>query len=90
MPRYFFHFRSGPVLHRDEKGILLDSSDQALDRVLELATSRVTNPKMLCDWGKSAFEIEAEDGSELLILSMSSVLARMGTGEPTPSHRWLG
>jgi hypothetical protein len=45
----------------------------------------------LCDWGKSAYEIEAENGSEVLILSMSSVLARMSAAaEAGPSHRWLG
>lgn len=91
MPRYFFHFRSGSILHRDATGIVLDNSAQALDCALELATTRITDPDLLCDWGKSAYEIEAENGSEVLILSMSSVLARMSAAaEAGPSHRWLG
>ncbi len=77
MTRYFFHFRSGAKMERDFEGIALSSPEQALDCALELATARITDPALLCDWGNSAYEIEAEDGSETLILSMASVLARV-------------
>jgi hypothetical protein len=90
MPRYFFHFRAGAVLHKDADGIILNSAEQALDCALELAIARITDPGLLCDWGKSAYEIEAEDGNEVFILSMASVLARVGAGDVAPSHRWLG
>ena len=51
--------------------------------------ARITDPDRLCDWGKSAFEIEAEDGGEVLILSMASVLAERGAQSGT-GHRWNG
>jgi hypothetical protein len=75
MRRYFFHFRS-KTLERDEVGVVLDSPEQALDHALQLAMARITDPSRLCDWGNSAFEIEAEGGGEVFILSMASVLAR--------------
>ena len=52
--------------------------------------ARITDPDRLCDWGKSAFEIEAEDGGEVLILSMASVLARSDAPTPGSGHRWTG
>lgn len=90
MRRYFFHFRSKDALERDDIGCLLESSDRALDHALELATARITDPDRLCDWGNSAFEIEAEDGGEVLILSMASVLARPDAPAPASGHRWIG
>jgi hypothetical protein len=89
MPRYFFHFRSGADFQRDSVGIVLDNASQALDCALELATVRITNPDLLCDWGNSAFEIEAETGGEVLILSMASVLANPDRGQRS-GHRWMG
>ena len=82
MTRYFFHFRSGALLYQDREGIALSSPEQALDCALELATGRITDPKMLCDWGNSAYEIEAENGSDVMILSMASVLARVTPAPP--------
>jgi hypothetical protein len=89
MRRYFFHFRS-KTLERDEVGVVLDSPEQALDHALQLAMARITDPSRLCDWGNSAFEIEAEDGGEVLILSMASVLARPDAPTPGSGHRWIG
>jgi hypothetical protein len=89
MRRYFFHFRSKDSFERDEIGCVLESSARALDHALELAMARITDPDRLCDWGKSAFEIEAEDGGEVLILSMASVLAERGAQSGT-GHRWNG
>ena len=90
MRRYFFHFRSKDLLERDEVGRLLESSDRALDHALELAMARITDPARLCDWGNSAFEIEAEDGGEVLILSMASVLADRSAAQSGSGHRWNG
>jgi hypothetical protein len=90
MRRYFFHFRSKDALERDEVGLVLESADRALDHALELATARITDPHRLCDWGHSAFEIEAEDGGEVLILSMASVLAQRGGPKSGSDHRWNG
>jgi hypothetical protein len=90
MRRYFFHFRSKDYFERDEVGRVLDSPDRALDHALELAMARITDPDRLCDWGNSAFEIEAEDGGEVLILSISSVLSRSDAPKPGSGHRWIG
>jgi hypothetical protein len=89
MRRYFFHFRCN-TLERDEVGVVLDSPEQALDHALQLAMARITDPSRLCDWGNSAFEIEAEDGGEVLILSMASVLAERGAAQSSSGHRWNG
>jgi hypothetical protein len=82
MTRYFFHFRSGSKVHRDLEGIVLSSPEKALDCALELATTRITDPDLLCDWGNSAYEIEAEDGGGTFILSMASVLSQVSPKAP--------
>jgi hypothetical protein len=89
MTRYFFHFRAGTIFHRDLEGIALSSPERALDCALELATARITDPDLLCDWGNSAYEIEAEDGRETFILSMASVLNRVSQ-TPPPRRRRVG
>jgi hypothetical protein len=83
MSRYFFNFRQGDTLSIDEEGSEFDSMEQAYlsafraaqDMWRDLLVAR--QDPLLC-----AFEITNSDGTELMLLPFSEILAACRSSHP--------
>ncbi len=77
MARYFFHFRNGEMLTRDELGIEFDSAAMALAEGAKAAIAMWSELlEQRSEPTRCAFEISDEGGNVLFVLPFSEVLER--------------